>query len=307
MYDEVYDAMEKAGVAEKLSEPMWVDEKQLITEKENAFGQQETHLLIHPEYVIFVDEVGCNTSQEGDGARGGEKKIIVRGTVAKETVTTNNNHFTVLGFTAATGEPVMCAIIVSGKTMKPEIITSLDVLAEKEGNETDPDFNMKNTSPGKIYPNGPTCHYKGKDVPCMVCNTESGSIPSELLISFLKHMDELDLFPRDDGIKPLFLLDGHGSRFELPFLQYVNNPEHEWVVCIGVPYGTLYWQVADSSEQIGSYKMALTTAKKESVKKKQRACFQNARIKTYEIVIIINEAWKHCFSRVEYSKKAITV
>jgi hypothetical protein len=143
MYDEVYDAMEKAGVAEKLSEPMWVDEKQLITEKENAFGQQETHLLIHPEYVIFVDEVGCNTSQEGDGARGGEKKIIVRGTVAKETVTTNNNHFTVLGFTAATGEPVMCAIIVSRKTMKPEIITSLDVLAEKEGDETDPDFNMK--------------------------------------------------------------------------------------------------------------------------------------------------------------------
>jgi len=43
------------------------------------------------------------------------------------------------------------------------------------------------------------------------------------------------------------------------------------------------------------------------VKKKQRACFQNACIETYEIVIIINEAWKHPFLRVEYNKRAIAV
>ena len=60
-------------------------------------------------------------------------------------------------------------------------------------------------------------------------------------------------------------------------------------------------------EQNGNYKMALTTAKKELVEKKQRACFQNARIKTYEIVIIVNKAWKHSFSRVEYNKKAFAV
>jgi hypothetical protein len=76
-------------------------------------------------------------------------------------------------------------------------------------------------------------------------------------------------------------------------------------VCIGVPYGASYWQVADSSEQNGSYKMVLATAKKELVKKKQRTCFQNARVETYEIVIIVNEAWKRSFARVEYNKKAI--
>ncbi len=92
---------------------------------------------------------------------------------------------------------------------------------------------------------------------------------SELLVSFLKHMDTLDLFPREDGVTPFLLLDGHGSRLELPFLQYINNPLHNWIVCIGVPYGTSYWQVADSSEQNGSYKMALATAKKELVQKKQ--------------------------------------
>jgi hypothetical protein len=51
--------------------------------------------------------------------------------------------------------------------------------------------------------------------------------------------------------------------------------------------------------------MALATAKKELVKKKQRACFQNARIETNEIVIIVNKAWKRSVARVEYNKKAI--
>jgi hypothetical protein len=83
MYNEVYDAMVKAGVVEKLVEPMWVDEMQQLTNKENAFGRKATHLLLCPHYVVFVDEVGCNTSQEGDGARGREKKIVSRGTAQK--------------------------------------------------------------------------------------------------------------------------------------------------------------------------------------------------------------------------------
>ena len=62
MYEEVYDAMVKAGVAEKLAEPMWVDDKQQLTNEENAFGQKATHLMLRPDYIIFVDEVGCNTS-----------------------------------------------------------------------------------------------------------------------------------------------------------------------------------------------------------------------------------------------------
>jgi hypothetical protein len=60
-----------------------------------------------------------------------KKNIISRGTVVKQTATTNCNHFTVLGFTAATRDPIMCAIIVSGKTMKPEVVTGLDLFAKK--------------------------------------------------------------------------------------------------------------------------------------------------------------------------------
>ena len=107
-------------------------------------------------------------------------------------------------------------------------------------------------------------------------NTDSGLISSELLVSFLKKMDELKLLPRMDGLKPFLLLDGHGSRLELPFLQYMNSPDHEWVVCIGVPYGTSYWQVGDSSEQNGSYKMALTKCKKRVSDEKAKALFQES-------------------------------
>jgi hypothetical protein len=37
MYDEVYNATEKAGVELKLSLPMWVNEKGQITDDENTF------------------------------------------------------------------------------------------------------------------------------------------------------------------------------------------------------------------------------------------------------------------------------
>jgi len=246
------------------------------------------------------------TSQEGDGAVGGERKIVTRGTVPKESAATNSTHFTLLGFTAATGEPVMCAVIIAAKTLRPEVITGLDIFAPVEGVEEDDDFYEKNTGAGKMYPCGPTCTYRGKEVPCLVCNTENGSITSDLLKMFLEKLDSFDLFPRgEDGVKPFLLLDGHGSRLELPFLQYINDPAHEWVVCIGVPYGTSYWQVGDSAEQNGSYKMALTKSKRELVLKKQRSCIDNPRIETHEIMLIIRSAWNNSFARVDYNKKAI--
>jgi hypothetical protein len=73
MYDEVYQGMENAGVATRFDDPICVNEEQEETNKENAFA----HLLTRPDYVVFVDECGCNTSQEGDGAVGGERKIVV--------------------------------------------------------------------------------------------------------------------------------------------------------------------------------------------------------------------------------------
>ena len=143
------------------------------------------------------------------------KRKLFQGAVPKESATTYDNHFTLLGFNAATGEPVMCAIIIEGKSINSDTVTGIDLFAEKVSNESDPDFVQKNTGPGMLYPLGPTCELKGKQVPCIVAHTDSGSITSELLASFLKHMDDLQVFPQDDpNVKPFLLLDGHGSRLE---------------------------------------------------------------------------------------------
>jgi len=51
--------------------------------------------------------------------------------------------------------------------------------------------------------------------------------------------------------------------------------------------------------------MAITKAKTELVLKKQRCCWANPRVETYEIIVIVNAAWAKSFARVDRNKKAI--
>ena len=117
-------------------------------------------------------------------------------------------------------------------------------------------------------------------------------------------MDYYGVCNRSQGRKPFLLLDGHGSRFQESFLSYVINPRHEWVVCIGVPYGTALWQVGDSSEQNGSYKVALAQAKSELIAKK-RGKSMKLTIDRTDIIPLVNYAWCHSFGKVTSNKKAI--
>jgi len=110
---------------------------------------------------------------------------------------------------------------------------------------------------------------------------------------------------QESGLNPFLLLDGHGSHFDLGFLQYINTDETKWECCIGLPYGTSYWQVGDSSEQNGCFKMALTWAKQELVTKKNDAGLEFA-INRMDIVGLVQEAWKASFARVKTNKKVIT-
>ena len=66
----------------------------------------------------------------------------------------------------------------------------------------------------------------------------------------LERMDSFNLFPRiPGGPLPFLLLDGHGSRLQLQFLRYTNDPDHPWIVCLGLPNGTALWQVGDAAEK----------------------------------------------------------
>ena len=73
-------------------------------------------------------------------------------------------------------------------------------------------------------------------------------------------INKLEVFDWSDGVPPFLLLDkNNGLRFDCQsFLKYINEPETKWNVCMGVPYGTSYWQVGDSHEQNGCFKMAVT-------------------------------------------------
>jgi hypothetical protein len=75
-----------------------------------------------------------------------------------------------------------------------------------------------------IFPCGPTCDFNEKIIPCFDGWSTKGSITSALLAVMLERMDDLELFDRSDGIIPFILLDGHGSRFEDPFVEYIYLP-----------------------------------------------------------------------------------
>ena len=118
-------------------------------------------------------------------------------------------------------------------------------------------------------------------------------------------MDKMELFDRSDGVPPFLLLDGHGSRFDLKFLRCVNNPTTKWNACVGVPYGTSFWQVGDSTEQNGCFKMALTRYKRELLAKKELVQAEFAIDKKDVVYLVAQQAWADSFARVHQNLKAI--
>jgi hypothetical protein len=147
MYDEKYKTMVWAGVAEEVPEAVFQDRKgnTVLEHNPTRYDRKTKFKLTHPERVIFVDEVGENTSQKQDGHIGGRKLIVSRGTRSQEWSSYSVCHFTVLGFTAASGEPAMCAVIVAAKRLTGieasgfnPLSTDMDepgTLEEKSGNE----------------------------------------------------------------------------------------------------------------------------------------------------------------------------
>ena len=69
---------------------------------------------------------------KGDGRIGGGENgrlLKARGQMAEVTAARSKAHFTVRGFTAATGEPVMCAIIFAASEMMQELQLGINIQA----------------------------------------------------------------------------------------------------------------------------------------------------------------------------------
>jgi hypothetical protein len=125
-----------------------------------------------------------------------------------------------------------------------------------------------------LFPIGPTCIFEGKEVPTFVCCTENGSINSFLMAAMLNRIDDLGVFPRDKILPdPFLLLDGHSSRFNLSFLELVNDKKHHRWTCVGTPYGTNKWQLGDSEQQNGTFNIEMSKDKKERLADKVKNRF----------------------------------
>lgn len=113
MYQTVYKDMVACGEAKELQKEVLVNIKgELVETKEESDGLPTKYIMHRPELVLFVDETGSNTNQKSDPFRGNEKCIVgANGDGFGLAETINNNHFPVMCFQAATGEPVMLAII----------------------------------------------------------------------------------------------------------------------------------------------------------------------------------------------------
>ena len=71
MYTEVYEEMVKGGIANKLNSSVKLSKEGLIVEHTHEqFGLDTKYDLIRQDKLLFVDEVGSNTSQTKDGKIG---------------------------------------------------------------------------------------------------------------------------------------------------------------------------------------------------------------------------------------------
>ena len=81
--------------------------------------------------------------KKGDGAVGGENFVCDRGTSPKEKSSSKSKHWTLIGLTSLSGDPVMCICIFSGLNKLPLVETGMDIFAETVGDVLKPNFSPK--------------------------------------------------------------------------------------------------------------------------------------------------------------------
>jgi hypothetical protein len=101
MYAEVYSHLTESGLAVKYPESVWRNADGEIVDEKQAIGLKSKYKLIHPELVVFVDEVESNTSQMKDSQVGGETYLCTADGCPQQRTATKDAQFTVLGFATA--------------------------------------------------------------------------------------------------------------------------------------------------------------------------------------------------------------
>jgi hypothetical protein len=136
MYEEVYTHLVTAGLVVKHSDAIWQNEAgDVVPYGKDGFGCESSYELKYPEWLAFMDEVGSNTSQAKYGNVGGQTYLCTKDGHPQNWAATKDTHFTLLGFTAANGEPLICTIIFTAKTLKDQWKVAFDPFVEWIGEE----------------------------------------------------------------------------------------------------------------------------------------------------------------------------
>ena len=127
----------------------------------------------------------------------------------------------------------------------------------------------------------------------------------------LDRLNKLSVFPGTSGGPiPYVLFDAHDTHLQVPYPVRVNRriiyDDPAWMSSIGLPNGTAVWQLGDSSEQNGSYKMAMTSEKDALVLYKQRMEMPIA-IQRCDVMPLVHRTVAPSFRRVESNIKALRV
>lgn len=144
MYEEVYVALVASGLA--VIQVIGGMQKGKLLSKNKMLQDANQNMNIHPNQLVFVVEVGSSTSQTKDGKVGGEMYLCTKNGQPQKFAATKDSHFTVLGFTSANGEPLICQLHFAAKALRDEWVMGFDPFLECIGEDNEiegQDFIMK--------------------------------------------------------------------------------------------------------------------------------------------------------------------
>ena len=143
-----------------------------------------------------------------------------------------NKYYAVLGLTNIAGHDVMCIIILVSVEHIHIVESGLNLLVPEFGEVVDSHYFCDNSGPGKRFLGGLSYDFDRKHVPCLTQWDKKGGITTNILCDIIVALDNTQVFDehRSKGIKPLILVNEHGSR-------YIYDQQHDWAVVIGVLYG----------------------------------------------------------------------
>ena len=143
--------MVEANVAVEFDEPVWIESDGNFCDKKDSVGFMVTHSITHPGYFMVADELRGNISQKGDMHVRGTRLLCEKVSVPKQISSNEDKHFTLLGFTTFTSEPIMRAVILTGVNQNSCFESGINFTKEFIGDAEDPCFFENNFDEGKPY------------------------------------------------------------------------------------------------------------------------------------------------------------